>query len=97
MARITERDVEHVAELARLSLDEREKALFVDQLGQILAYAEELAKVPTDGVEPTAHAVPLRNVFRRDEVKPSLPRDLVFANAPIEQDGHFKVPRILEE
>lgn len=97
MARITKQDVEYVAELARLALDEDEKELLVDQLDQILAYAEELAEAATDDVEPTAHAVPMRNVFRPDEARPSLPKEKVFANAPLEQSGHFRVPRILEE
>ncbi len=97
MARITKADVEYVAELARIALDEDEKELFVDQLGQILAYAQELAEVSTDNIEPTAHAVPMRNVFRSDRARPSLPTEKVFANAPREQDGHFYVPRILEE
>jgi len=97
MARITKADVERVADLARLALDEDEKELFVDQLGQILAYAEELARVPTDGVEPTAHAVPVKNVFRPDEARPSLPVEKALANAPRRHDDLFYVPRILEE
>lgn len=96
MARITKADVERVAELARLALGEEEIELFVDQLGELLAHADKLAEAPTEGVEPTAHAVPVQNVFRPDRERPSLPVEKVFANAPREQEGHFYVPRILE-
>ena len=97
VAGIERSDVEYVAELARLALDEEEKDRFVAQLGQILDYARDLAGVDTEGVEPTVHAVPLHNVVRRDEVRPSLAKEKVLQNAPQEQDGFFRVPRILEE
>ena len=97
MALIDEKDVAYVADLARLALSDEERALFVDQLGQILEYAQALARVDTEGVEPTVHAVPLQNVLRADRTRPSLPKELVLANAPDVQDGCFRVPRILEE
>lgn len=97
MARIEREEVERVAELARLALSEDEKELFCEQLGQILEYARELARVNTEGVEPTVHAVQLQNVFRADVNRPSLPKEQVLANAPEVQDGYFRVPRILEE
>lgn len=97
MASIERKDVEYVADLARLALNDEEKSLFVEQLGQILEYAEALSEVPTDGVEPTAHAVPVQNVLRDDEDRPSWPKEQILANAPHEQDGYFRVPRILEE
>jgi len=97
VARIDREEVERVAELARLALDDEEKELFCEQLGQILEYARELAAVDTEGVEPTVHAVELHNVLRADVVRPSLPREEVLANAPEVQDGYFRVPRILEE
>ncbi len=97
MAAIERKDVEYVADLARLALDEEEKALFQTQLGQILEYAEALAEVETEGVEPTAHAVPLQNVLREDVARPSLPKEDVLKNAPDQRDGFFIVPRILEE
>lgn len=93
---ITIKDVEHVANLARLELSEEEKAVFTEQLNAILKYAEQLNKLDTDGVEPTSHAIPLFNVTRDDEVRPSLPIEQVMANAPEEEDGQFRVPAIME-
>jgi aspartyl-tRNA(Asn)/glutamyl-tRNA(Gln) amidotransferase subunit C len=93
---ITIRDVEHVAKLARLDLSEDEKSMFTEQLNAILKYAEKLNALDTDGVEPTSHAMPLSNVMREDEVRPSLPIEKVILNAPDEEDGQFKVPAVLE-
>jgi aspartyl-tRNA(Asn)/glutamyl-tRNA(Gln) amidotransferase subunit C len=89
-------DIEKVARLARLELSEEEKVTFGSQLEQILTYMEQLNRLDTSGVEPTSHAIPVYNVFREDEVKPSLPQEEVLAIAPDEEDGHFKVPRIIE-
>jgi aspartyl-tRNA(Asn)/glutamyl-tRNA(Gln) amidotransferase subunit C len=63
---------------------------------QILTYMEQLNRLDTSGVEPTSHAIPIDNVFRDDEVKPSFPHEEVLAIAPDEEEGHFKVPRIIE-
>ena len=89
-------DIEKVARLARLELSYEEKVTFGSQLEQILTYMEQLNRLDTSGVEPTSHAIPVYNVFREDEVKPSLPQEEVLAIAPDEEDGHFKVPRIIE-
>jgi len=89
-------DIEKVARLARLELSEDEKETFENQMEQILTYMEQLNRIDTTGVEPTSHAIPVYNVFRDDEVKPSFPREEVLAIAPEEEDGHFKVPRIIE-
>jgi len=89
-------DIEKVARLARLELSEDEKETFENQMEQILTYMEQLNRIDTTGVEPTSHAIPVDNVFRDDEVKPSFPREEVLAIAPEEEDGHFKVPRIIE-
>lgn len=89
-------DIEKVARLARLKLTEEEKATFGNQLEQILNYMEQLNGLDTTGVEPTSHAIPISNVFKEDEVKPSLPRKEVLLIAPDEEDGHFKVPKIIE-
>lgn len=94
--KITRKDVEHVALLSRLELGESDVAKFTGQLNAILDYIEVLNKVDTSGIEPTAHVLPLKNVARADEVRPSLPRELALANAPEQEDGYFKVPRILE-
>jgi len=89
-------DIEKVARLARLELSEGEKETFGNQLEQILAYMEQLNQLDTTGVEPTSHAIPIYNVFREDEVKPSIPQEEVLGISPDEEDGHFKVPRIIE-
>jgi aspartyl-tRNA(Asn)/glutamyl-tRNA(Gln) amidotransferase subunit C len=94
---ITREDVEHVAELARLELTATEKEQFIAQLNSILTYIEKLSELNTDGVEPTSHVLPLSNVFREDDVRPSLDRDRVLQNAPQESHFFFKVPRIIEE
>jgi aspartyl-tRNA(Asn)/glutamyl-tRNA(Gln) amidotransferase subunit C len=96
-ARITRADVEHVAQLARLALTDEELTSLTRELGAILDYAAEVSALDTDGVEPTAHPLPLVNVFRADVVEPGLPRDEVLAAAPAAEDGRFKVPRILGE
>jgi aspartyl-tRNA(Asn)/glutamyl-tRNA(Gln) amidotransferase subunit C len=95
--KITLAEVEHVARLARLALDADEKERMRSQLDAILGYVEQLRRIDTEGVEPTAHVLPLVNVLREDEVRPSYPVDAMLANAPDAQDGQFRVPRILEE
>jgi aspartyl-tRNA(Asn)/glutamyl-tRNA(Gln) amidotransferase subunit C len=89
-------DIEKVARLARLELSEDEKVTFGNQLEQILTYMEQLNRLDTSGVESTSHAIPIDNVFREDEVKPSFPREEVLGIAPDEEEGLFKVPRIIE-
>ncbi len=89
-------DIEKVAKLARLELSEEERETFGSQLEQVLTYMEQLNRLDTTGVEPTSHAIPLSNVFRGDEVRPSFPQEEVLAIAPEEEEGHFKVPRIIE-
>ena len=95
--KITLAEVEHVARLARLALGADEKDRMRRQLDAILGYVEQLRRIDTTGVEPTAHVLPLVNVMRDDEVRPSYPADAMLANAPDVQDGQFRVPRILEE
>jgi len=95
--RITTAEVEHVARLARLELSSEEKERLRSQLDAILGYVEQLRRVDTTGVEPTAHVLPLANVMRDDEVRPSYPAEAMLANAPEAREGQFRVPRILEE
>jgi aspartyl-tRNA(Asn)/glutamyl-tRNA(Gln) amidotransferase subunit C len=95
--RITLAEVEHVARLARLDLEPEEKERLRGQLDAILGYVEQLRRVDTAGVAPTAHVLPLANVMREDEVRPSYPVEAMLANAPAADDGQFRVPRILEE
>jgi len=89
-------DIEHVARLARLALDDEEKARLHQQLGVILDYAAKVGEVATDEVPPTASAVPQANVFRPDELKPCLTQEEALAGAPEREADRFKVPRIVE-
>ena len=91
---ITIKDVEHVAKLARLALSEEEKEKFAPQLNSILEYVNALNEVDTTGVEPMAHSIKISNVMREDEVKQDFTRDEMLKNAPEEEDGFFRVPKI---
>jgi aspartyl-tRNA(Asn)/glutamyl-tRNA(Gln) amidotransferase subunit C len=89
--------VDHVARLARLDLSEEERTRMQTELAAILEHAERIQTLELDGVEPTSHSVPLRNVMRPDEVTESLPPEAALQNAPEQEDGRFKVPRIIED
>ena len=93
--RLTIADVEHVAALARLGLTEDEKERLRDQLSSILGHINALEELDTAVIPPTAQVVALTNVMRADEVRPSLPREAVLANAPRQADGFFEVHPIL--
>ena len=95
--RITLEEAAHVARLARLDLSEEELDRYTGQLGAVLEHAEDVATLDTAGVPPTAHPLPLHNVFRPDHPRPGLDRDEVLAMAPDTEDGRFRVPRILGE
>ncbi len=94
---ISKEQVEHVARLARLEVSEDEKAMFARQLSGILTYMDQLKELDTKGVEPTVTVLPTDNVFRDDNVRPSLPQEKALANAPDQADGFFRVPKILED
>jgi len=89
-------DIKYVANLARLALSTEEEQKFEAQLGDVLGYIEKLKEVDVSGVEPTAHAVPLANITRLDEVKPSLSQEDALRNAPAKANGLFLVPKIVE-
>ena len=89
-------DVKYVAHLARLSLAPEEEQRIGAQLGQILGYIEKLQQLDVANVEPTAHAVPLTNITRADEVRPSLTNEEALKNAPAQANGLFMVPKIVE-
>lgn len=93
--RITPQQVRHVAKLARLALTEPELARLGTQLESILGYVAKIEQANVTGVEPMAHAINLTNVFREDEVQPSLPLDKVLQNAPETDGPFFKVPKII--
>lgn len=94
--KITAQDVEQVALLSRLEIPAADREEVTGQLNAILDYMEMLNKLDTTGIEPTAHVLPLKNVMRPDRMVPSLPRELALSNAPEEEDGYFKVPKIME-
>lgn len=86
----------HIARLARVDLTDREVDTYTAQLGDILSHFDALDRVDTDGVEPTAHTLPLRNVMADDVASDSLPRDRVLALAPNTEDGYLRVRAVLE-
>jgi aspartyl-tRNA(Asn)/glutamyl-tRNA(Gln) amidotransferase subunit C len=94
---ITRDEVAHLARLSRLAVTDAELDVFAGQLEVIIAAVSRVGEVAADDIPPTSHAVPLTNVFRPDEVRPSLPRDAVLAAAPAAEDDRFRVPRILDE
>jgi aspartyl-tRNA(Asn)/glutamyl-tRNA(Gln) amidotransferase subunit C len=95
--RLSSSDVEHVAQLARLALTADEVEQLTEQLTVILDHAQDVAALDLEGVPPTAHPLPLTNVLRPDDVRPSLDRDEVLAQAPSTEDHRVRVPRILGE
>jgi aspartyl-tRNA(Asn)/glutamyl-tRNA(Gln) amidotransferase subunit C len=94
--KVSRNDVENVALLSRLEIPEAEIETYTGHLNDFLEYADVLTKIETEGVKPTAHVLPVHNVFRKDEVKPTLDRELALSNAPEKEDGYFKVPKIVE-
>ena len=94
--KITLETVDYVANLARLNLNEEQKNKMLDDLDKILGYVDKLNELDTSGVEPTAHILPLKNVFREDISYDSFDREDILANAPTKEDGCFRVPKIVE-
>ena len=94
--KITTKDVEQEALLSRLEIPTDQQEDFTGRLNSILDYMEMLNSLDTTGIEPTAHVLPLKNVMRAEETQPSLARDLALSNAPEQEDGYFRVPKIME-
>lgn len=92
---ITKADVDHIALLARLDLSEDERDLYASQLSEILENFQTLERLDTEGVEPTAHVLPLHNVYREDWVGQHLSRQEVLSNGPDVEENCFKVPKIV--
>ncbi|GAV23910.1 Asp-tRNA(Asn)/Glu-tRNA(Gln) amidotransferase subunit GatC [Carboxydothermus pertinax] len=92
---ISIKDVEHVAMLARLELSEEEKEMYTKQLNDILKYAEQLQELDTENVKPTAHVLPIKNVFRDDTVHQHMDPEKALLNAPEREENFFKVPKII--
>ena len=97
MTRISNEQVKHVANLARLEITEDEAERFTKQLDAIITFAEQLKELDTTNVEPTYHVLDMKNVFREDIKEKGLPREAVLKNAPDHQDGQIKVPAIIGE
>ena len=92
---VTIKDVEHIAALARLEFSDEEKEKFTHQLNDILHYIEKLNELDTTQVEPLSHVIELSNVFRDDDVKPSISTEEALKNAPAKTDTLFKVPKVI--
>ncbi len=97
MSTISKDDVEYVAGLAQLRLDEDAKARLVKEMGDILGYMDKLNELNTDDVEPMMHAMDMTNVFREDVVGEALPRDEALRNAPVHDGEYFMVPQIISQ
>lgn len=94
--KITKKEVEYVAHLARLEFEEGEKEKFTSQLNDILMYMELLNQIDTTGVEPMSHAIAQKNAFREDSVGESLDHEAALANAPDPRGDFFRVPKVIE-
>lgn len=93
--RITIDEAAHVAHLARLSFSDEELQLYTGHLNAILEYVAQLQQVNTEGVEPMSHPLAISNVFRKDELIPSIPNEEALSNAPLKDNGAFVVPKII--
>ena len=93
---LTLKEVDQIAELARLSLSAEEKGRYREQLAAILDYAARLQALDTSGIPPTSSVLPARSVLRKDESRPGLSREELLRNAPLVENNQFRVPPILE-
>ena len=94
--KITRAEVEHVGRLARLALSEEELDSLTGDMDAILDYVEQLNALDTDGIVPTAHAVPMENAFRPDEIRPGFTTKQALSNAPDSAENSFRVSRVIE-
>ncbi len=94
--KINQQDVEHVARLARLSLNPDDLKTMTGQMDAILGYVDKLNELDTSGIEPMAHAVPMSNAFREDEIIEPIGVEQALQNAPQQAGNYFKVPKIIE-
>jgi aspartyl-tRNA(Asn)/glutamyl-tRNA(Gln) amidotransferase subunit C len=96
MSSVPQLNIDRVAQLARLALTPEEKATFAQQLGDVLHHIEALAKVDVSGVEPTAHAFPVENIWADDVARPGLPVEEALRNAPAQRQHMVVVPKVVE-
>ena len=92
---VTKKDVEKIAELAQLKFSEEELESFTPQMNDILSYMDKLNELDTENIKPLSHPVEQTNVFRDDELKPSIPTEEALKNAPAKDEHHFKVPKVI--
>ena len=96
MSSAPEFNIDRVAKLARLALTPEEKATYSEQLGNVLHHIDQLSKVDVSGIEPTAHAFAVSNVWQDDIAQPGLPADQALRNAPVQRDHMIVVPKVVE-
>ena len=96
LLRLSQAEIEHIALLSRLHLTQEERERMTTQLNDIIGFFAQLGELDTTDVEPTSHVIPMSNVLRADEVKPSLPADDALQNAPQRAGDTFRVPRVVE-
>ncbi len=94
--KVTKETIEHVADLARLNLTETEKERLTSEMEKIISYVDKLNELDTSDIKPMEHVIPIRNVFREDRAEKSADREKILANAPVSEDGCFKVPKVVE-
>jgi len=96
MAEITNEHIKKVADAVRIEISDEEAAKYTDEISSVIEYANILGELNTDDVKPTTHGIVLGNVLRKDEPKQSITQEDALQNAPDQEDGHFKVPSIME-
>ena len=96
MSQVPDLDLDHVARLARIALTPEEKAKFSAQLGDVIAYIAQLKEVDVSGIEPTAHAFPVENIWAEDVAQPGLPVEEALRNAPARRENGVAVPKVVE-
>lgn len=94
---VSTEEIENIANLARLNLNENEKEKLKGQVNQILEYVKKLNELNTDDTEPLSHTLELTNVFRKDEVQESLSQQKALSNAPVKSDQFFRVPKVIKK
>lgn len=96
MAKITTDDVKKIADLIRIAVTDEEVASYTEHIAKTLGYADKLSELNTDDVSPTTHGTIVTDVMRQDIVEQSISQKEALSNAPDKQDGHFKVPSIMD-
>ena len=96
MTEITNERIKKIADAVRIEISDEEAAKYTEEISSVIEYANVLSELNTDDVEPTTHGIVLGNVLRKDEPKHTITQEDALENAPDQEDGHFKVPSIME-